>query len=579
MQNIIKRSLSIVLLSGLILCGNTAVKANETGNNQTVIYPAVATADKSQEFSVRVNGEPIFVEQHIPATPGDHYNLAGITGDITYHYAQFAFEGTVEIVIEASSGFQDYTLSPRRFDIEADIRRKTMTFKLEEPRHLVLRIGSHWLYILPDPVDHNAPKIGDAGVVNITDYEVDSTGKTLNTFQIQKAIIDVATGPDAGGVLYFPPGVYKTGTLKMYSHVTLYLAPGAVLQASSDPRDFPLPFGPNHKSEDGDDIPVGPPGRDYGYDYALLRIHHATNVAVKGAGILDAAGVSNGRLKIIHVQDSENIRFQDITLRHGHGWMFPILYSERVRVNNVKVISPLTSNTDGIDPDSSTDVVIDGAFVVSGDDAIVLKSTNFGNRLRKVMRDVTVKNSTLLTVKSALKIGTETRSERYTNIVFDNNSVVTADRAFVIYLRDGALVENVSFSNNTVEGAGGISDDNNRIFDIVISQRNRDVIWQHPDWSEEMRNNPGQIRNLLFENITIDTDGTLFLSDSRIQGFNAANNIDGLTFRGITLNGEPVKNPEMTVTYGNGKSSQLLKIDYTTVRNVWFNGKRLDAEQ
>jgi polygalacturonase len=360
--------------------------------------------------------------------------------------------------------------------------------------------------------------------------------------------------------------------------VTLYLAPGAVLQASRDPKDFPLPFGLNHKTEENENFPVGPPGRDYGYDYALLCIHHAKNVAVKGAGILDAAGGSNGRLKIIHVQDSENITFQDITLRHGHGWMFPILHSKHIRVNNVKVISPITSNTDGLDPDSSTDVVIDGAFVVSGDDAIVLKSTNFGNRLRKTVRDVTVKNSTLLTVKSALKIGTETRSERYTNIVFDNNSIVTADRAFVIYLRDGALIENIYFTNNTVEGAGGIRDNNNRIFDIVISQRDRDVIWQHPDWSEKMRDNPGRIRNLLFENIAINTDGTHFLSESQIRGFDSANNIDRVAFRGITLNGEQVTDPEMIINFGENQSAQLLDIDYETVHNIWFNGERLDED-
>ncbi|MBD3276074.1 MAG: hypothetical protein GF372_12230 [Candidatus Marinimicrobia bacterium] len=198
--------------------------------------------------------------------------------------------------------------------------------------------------------------------------------------------------------------------------------------------------------------------------------------------------------------------------------------------------------------------------------------------MRKTVRDVTVKNSTLLTVKSALKIGTETRSGRYTNIVFDNNSVVTADRAFVIYLRDGALVENIYFTNNTVEGAGGIRDDNNRIFDIVISQRDRDVIWQHPVWSEEMRNNPGRIRNLLFENIAIDTDGTLFLSESQIRGFDSANNIQRVTFRGITLNGEQITDPEMIINFGEKQSTQLLDIDFKTVGNIWFNGKKLDSK-
>ncbi len=288
MKSAVKYIIYPGILILIILMTGFAEGGSQSPVNRTAIYPAVANATESNEFRVRVNNEAAFVEEYIPGPIENNYALETVEGRITYHYAQFAFEGTAKIVIESESGFDGYQLSPRRYDLSHTIRGNTLRLTLNQPKDLVLKIGSHWLYILPDPIDHDAPEIGDFHVANIMDYDVDPTGQTLNTFEIQKAIIDVSTGPDAGGVLYFPAGVYRTGTLEMYSHVTLYLAPGAVLQASSDPKDFPLPFGPNHQTEEDADFPSGPPGRDYGYDYALLRIHHAKDVTVKGAGILDA---------------------------------------------------------------------------------------------------------------------------------------------------------------------------------------------------------------------------------------------------------------------------------------------------
>lgn len=548
-----------------------------------ILYPPIVTSAESDVFTVIVNGEPVFVENYEPSEVEKHYSLELIEGDITYHYAQFAFEGTAEIEIRRAKGFNSYILSPKSFGIAPSLDGSIMEFVLDEPKKLVLKVENDWLYILADPIDSNAPKAGDDGVLNIQDYNVDPSGKELNTYEIQKAIIDVATGPYGGRTLYFPPGVYKTGTLELYSGVTLYLAPGAVLQASSNPLHFPIPFGPDWRTERDYDhgetdvvlIPPGPPDRDYGYNYALLRIHHCENVAVKGPGILDASGGSNGRLKVIHVMASKNVTVRDVTLRHGHGWMFPILNSEHVRVHNVKLLSAITSNTDGINPDSSTDVIIDGAFVVTGDDPIVVKSTNFGMQLRPEVRDVVIKNNTVMTVKSALKIGTETRSDRYNNILFKNNDIVTSDRAFVIYLRDGATMENIYFNNNRVEQAGGISDDQNRIFDIAISNRDRRVIWQIPGW-DLRKENPGRIRNLIFEDISIDTEGSQFLIESRVTGYNKTNNIDGITFRNIVVDGTLISDQETEITVSGGKSIKFIDIDRRTVRNIWFQGNKLD---
>ena len=58
----------------------------------------------------------------------------------------------------------------------------------------------------------------DAVAANVRDFDANGDGKTDDTVALQKALDSVA---ESGGALYFPPGVYRTGTLKPASHVTL----------------------------------------------------------------------------------------------------------------------------------------------------------------------------------------------------------------------------------------------------------------------------------------------------------------------------------------------------------------------
>ena len=548
----------------LTIITDNNVLAQEVSQN-TKIYPHHDYMEQSEVFEVTVNGKSVFVEKHEPTDIEQGYP-EGVEGELNYHYAHFAFDNEAKIEVKAKNNFKNYQLSPKSYNLKPNVDGNILTYKLDKNKDVVLKKGNDWLYLFANSVEKNIPNTNENNVLDITDeFDVDSEGKELNTYEIQKAIIDIATGPKPGGTLYFPKGVYKTGTLNLYSGVTIYLAPGAILKGSKDILDYPQPFGPEKS----------PPDRDYGYDYSLLKIHNVNNVSIKGSGIIEAPSGRVGRLKLVHIMASDDITIRDVTLRHGHGWMMPILNSENINISNINLISTITSNTDGINPDASENVTIKDNFIVSGDDAIAVKSTNFGNQLRGEVRDIVVADNTIMNVKSALKIGTETRSNRYDNIHFRNNDILTTDRAIVIYLRDGATIENIYFSNNNVEQAGGITDDNNKIIDIEISKRDREVIWQRPQW-EKYKNNPGKIRNLVIENINISTDNTHFLEASKIQGFNKENNISGVTIRGIRVNGKKVKSPKMKIYNEGDDSINFLDIDHNTVKNIWFNGKLID---
>ena len=73
-------------------------------------------------------------------------------------------------------------------------------------------------------------------VFNVKEYG--ATGKKQDDAgpAIQKAIDAAAAA--GGGVVYLPPGEYTSGTLRLRSHVNIYIESGATLFASEDPAAF-----------------------------------------------------------------------------------------------------------------------------------------------------------------------------------------------------------------------------------------------------------------------------------------------------------------------------------------------------
>lgn len=69
--------------------------------------------------------------------------------------------------------------------------------------------------------------------VSIADFGGVGDGRTLNTKAFQEAIYRIQHLRRRGGtLLYIPPGVYLTESFNLTSHMTLYLARGAVIKAT-----------------------------------------------------------------------------------------------------------------------------------------------------------------------------------------------------------------------------------------------------------------------------------------------------------------------------------------------------------
>ncbi len=132
------------------------------------------------------------------------------------------------------------------------------------------------------------------------------------------------------------------------------------------------------------------------------------------------------------------------------------------------------------------------------------------------MDDVQVRNNTIWTVKSGLVIGTEVASHSLTNVIFDGNDVIHADRGISMNCYFGGTIINPRWTNNHFEFIGG------NIKQMLIEIKIRD---------EE---GLGHIRDVAIENNSCEKDAE---NRSRIEGLDLEHSIDGVTIENLTIAG------------------------------------------
>ncbi|KAL6198636.1 hypothetical protein ACLB2K_028425 [Fragaria x ananassa] len=216
---------------------------------------------------------------------------------------------------------------------------------------------------------------------SLTDFGAVGDGKTSNTKAFQAGINHLRQFSAQGGAqLYVPAGKYLTGSFNLTSHFTLYLHKEAVLLASQDPQEWPV-LKPLPSYGRGRDAPEG--------RYAsLLFGTNLTDVVITGDnGTIDGQGefwwnkfhskkLQYTRPYLIEVMFSSNVQILNLTLINSPSWNVHPIYSSDILVQGLTILAPVSSpNTDGVNPDSCTNVKIEEyCYIVSGDDCVAVKS-------------------------------------------------------------------------------------------------------------------------------------------------------------------------------------------------------------
>lgn len=308
-------------------------------------------------------------------------------------------------------------------------------------------------------------------------------GVALDQAALQAAV-DACHG-NGGGRVYLPPGRYLSGTIQLRSNVCLYLEMGARIMAATDADLFP-------------EICKTPHGNLPGQIQAVLFADRAENVTVAGYGAIDGGGNSAlladeaagifFRPALVFFRGCQKVRFLNVALEYSMFWTLHLLRCKDVMIRGCSIVAhPERINTDGIDPDGCRDVIISDCRIDTGDDCIVVKSTE-----GDVCQNITITNCNLRSTQTALKIGTEAIGN-IRNITFSNCVISDSNVGLALFMKDGSTYENIIFSNLIVEASHD--------FPIVVDHT--------PRYYKEPR--LGEVRNILFENIVIQSDGRCYL--------------------------------------------------------------------
>jgi polygalacturonase len=294
-------------------------------------------------------------------------------------------------------------------------------------------------------------------------------GRTKNTAAFERAV--EAASQAGGGTVLVPEGRWLTGPIHLRSHIELHLEKGAELLFSQDFADY-LP--PVFTRWEGLEV----------YNYSpLIYARDCENVAITGQGTLNGQGsawwpwkktqqataarlyelatrgvspeqrvlAAEGGLRPSFIQTigCKNVLVEGLTIQNGPMWTIHPVYSQNVIVRRVTVRTE-GPNNDGLNPDSSRNVLVEDSFFSTGDDCIVIKSglNEDGWRVGKASENIIVRRIHGERGHGGVVIGSEMSGGVRNVWVTDSEFVGTGRGLRIKSMRGrGGVVENVYYEN------------------------------------------------------------------------------------------------------------------------------------
>lgn len=373
----------------------------------------------------------------------------------------------------------------------------------------------------------SATGIHAQSIYNIKEYGATNDTTVLSTKAIQRAIDDCYK--NGGGVVWVPAGNYLSTAIVLKDNVTLHLDAGSTLYASRQVNDYK-----EHKIEVG--------ASDTKSIEVLIMALNAKNISITGTGTLHCQAVREQyrrepQLEItdfitgreianaakygvdyqmkyrkvppcpgaINFTGCTNVHIRDIQVIESSFWSVHLQWCDRVFVDGIHIQSSGDDgvNSDGLDVDGCSNVLINNCIINTGDDALCLKTT-LQNGKTMPCKWITISNCILNSSSAAFKIGTESHAD-FTDITVTNCVVNNANRGLNMIIRDGGSVRNITFTNIIM----------NTIRKKTFWWGNGDAVWLTTQ--ARLKNKPsGNIENITFNHIIAHGQ-----SGVRIEGFDA----------------------------------------------------------
>ncbi len=335
------------------------------------------------------------------------------------------------------------------------------------------------------------------GPYNVRTFGARGDGKTVDTPAINKAIEAAAAA--GGGTVHFPAGTYLCFSIRLKSHIALYLDQGATILAANpsevtggydppepNPWDKYQDFGHSHWrnsliwGEGIEDVSILGPGLIWGK--GLVRGGGQSRTSAQNDALRNVPtdrtaapfGYPNPRdavepgwgNKAISLKLCRNVVIRDVSILHGGHFAILATGVDNLTIDNLKI----DTNRDGIDIDACRNVRVSNCSVNSPFDDGICPKSSYALGFARATENVTITNcqvsgydeGTFLdgTYKreynrysqnsstGRIKFGTESNGG-FKNITI-SNCVFDYCRGLALESVDGGLLEDVTIDNITM---------------------------------------------------------------------------------------------------------------------------------
>ena len=316
-------------------------------------------------------------------------------------------------------------------------------------------------------------KVNKSAVYNILDFGAVGDGVTVNTKAIQSAIDKCSA--NGGGRVVIPTGKFISGSIYLKNNVELHLASaGSILKASSNFDDYNALDAYVQNWKHAKEKMNG--------GHFIMAIEQK-NIAITGLGTIDGSGDafmsgiartdneyycfwSHG-FSIVADQErtrpgqmlafieSGNILLDGVKICNSPYWTVYLYGCDNVRVSRLNIFNPpYRLNSDGIDIDCSSNVVVSDCIIATGDDALTLRGSS--GRLKKqsqITENITVSNCILKSGGAyGVRVGVGSgviRNAVFSNIVIHDSSggIKFQSKYGKSNKHNGTTIDNIRFNN------------------------------------------------------------------------------------------------------------------------------------
>jgi polygalacturonase len=312
-----------------------------------------------------------------------------------------------------------------------------------------------------------------SAIYNVLDFGAIGNGHELTTSQIQKAIDKCFQ--DGGGVVYVPEGEYLVSTINLKSNIEFHLEKGAVLIAATDLSKYQKhneQLAGVFYTEDSENVSITGPGKIFGqgmefmYSDSAKAIRGDVNKYIRQKydfrkvekGIGDGPVMPKDRYhQMIIFSNCINVALSDFEVIDAPYWTFLIVHCDRVMVTGITINNNLLiPNSDGLNIVSCSNVNVSQCIITCGDDCIVLAgyAHHFGDPgfrdIMKPSQHINVSNCILQSRSSAIRIGGWDQNQM-SDYNFSNITIFDSNCGINLTVRDSGSIQNVSFSNVSIE--------------------------------------------------------------------------------------------------------------------------------